>query len=234
MLVIYRKKESTQFFESLWKNIKNVTFLDRTVITDERIEKLMNGENELVIICGEGDSKGLYKPNWNTKLNSENKIDYMISSKQAEHIYAKNDHEHTVRNIPVIAMWTYANEFLKSNHLFGLAVSDFHFTLSDVESSGYESVRDDEVSSETMLFIERMNKLLIDYINHMREPQKYPQYLELYKWIRSLQDNAGHFCTGWIRENYFSSLRYIDGDGNEFSKTEDKDKFDNEQRLHYN
>ena len=112
-------------------------------------------------------------------------------------------------------MWTYSNEFLKSNHLFGLAVSNFHFTLSDVESSGYESVRDDEVSSETMLFIERMNKLLIEYINHIREPQKYPQYLELYKWIRSLQDNAGHFCTGWVRENYFSSLKYIDINGNE-------------------
>ena len=42
MLVIYRKKELTQFFEGLWKGINNVTFLDRTVITDERIEKLMN------------------------------------------------------------------------------------------------------------------------------------------------------------------------------------------------
>ena len=45
MLVIYRKKESTQFFEGLWNGIKNVTFLDRTVITDERIEKLMNEEH---------------------------------------------------------------------------------------------------------------------------------------------------------------------------------------------
>ena len=75
-----------------------------------------------------------------------------------------------------------------------------------------------------------MNKLLIDYINHIRKPQKYPQYLELYKWIHSLQDSTGQFCTRWLRENYFSSLKYIDSDGNEFSTTEDKDRFDNEER----
>lgn len=234
MLVIYRKKDSTQFFEDLWKDINNVTFLDRTVITDTRIEKMMNEEKELVIICGEGDSNGLYKPNWNTKLNSENKIDYMISSVQAEHIYAENNRERTVRNIPVIALWTYSNEFLKANHLSGLAVSDFHFTLSDVESAGYESVIEDDVNSETRMFIERMNKLLKDYINHKREPQKYPQYLELYEWLRSLQDSSGRFNTGWVRENYFSSLKYVDSDGNEFSTTEEKEKFDNEQQLHYN
>lgn len=226
MLVIYRKKDSTAYFENLWKDIDKVTLLDRTVITTKRLNSLMDHEKELVLICGEGDASGLYKPNWDTHiwLTDDNKSKlYMVSKTQASIIHSKSDKEKTDRNIPVVCLWTYSNEFMKANNLFGFGLSDFYFTLSDIDDiDNYGQLHNADIVTEANVFINRMNKILKSYINHVRGISD-KDYNPIYKWLRVLQDEAGNFSTGFIRHNYFTALKYISSTGKEYSKTEDFD-----------
>lgn len=140
----------TMVLSELWDGLENMKVIEitrRTAESRKIVNKAIEEEKDLLILCGHGSSKGLFSP------DSSN-VQYLVDSCNVN----------LIKSTQLIGIWCFASKFAEENNLKGFFSNMFISNIGEAIRYGVSVRKEEDITTKEIEFCQNVRSLIQEKI----------------------------------------------------------------------